>query len=286
VYLTQGLHRSLRHGPNAPATICGDQVRSVAEHVDRVARLAGVLRSLGMSGGDRVAILSLNSDRYVELLAAVPWADGILNPVNIRWSADEITYSLADSETSLLVVDDAFAPMVSELRGAYPGLRAVVHAGNGPAPDGLLSYEDLVAGAAPVSDARRGGDAVAGVFYTGGTTGFPKGVMLTHANLLTLSLGSQATTQWGRPERAAPARRADVPPRGRGDVAHPDDGRRHPCPRPQVRPRRSAGRHRATPRDQHGADPDDAAGARRPPGPRCVQPLQPAHRGLRRIARR
>jgi hypothetical protein len=76
----------------------------------------------------------------------VPWANGVLVPVNIRWGPGEITYALADADTSILIVDDAFAPMVPGLVDGYGGLRVAVHAGEGPAPDGMLSYEELVEG--------------------------------------------------------------------------------------------------------------------------------------------
>jgi acyl-CoA synthetase (AMP-forming)/AMP-acid ligase II len=208
MHLTQALHRSLRQTPDQPATIFGDRVRTFADQADRVARLASVLRELGVSDGERVAILSPNSDRYAELLLAVPWAGGTLNPVNVRWSASEIIDSLVESETSLLVVDDAFLPVVPQLRKGHPGLGAVIHAGDGPAPLGVLSYEGAVASAAPIPDTRLGGDALAGLFYTGGTTGFAKGVMLTHTNLLTNALGSQVTAPafqaGGRVLHAAP----------------------------------------------------------------------------------
>jgi acyl-CoA synthetase (AMP-forming)/AMP-acid ligase II len=198
MYITQTLHRSLGHTPDEPATIFGDRVRTVAEQADRVSRLAGGLRSLGLSNGERVAILSLNSDRYLETLLAICWADGIFNPVNIRWNPTEIAYSLRDSESTILVVDDAFAPMVPDLLAGRSRLRSVIHAGDGPAPEGARSYEDLVASAAPIPDARRGGEAVAGILYTGGTTGHPKGVALTHANLLTSVLGALATAPLAR----------------------------------------------------------------------------------------
>jgi acyl-CoA synthetase (AMP-forming)/AMP-acid ligase II len=122
----------------------------------------------------------------------VPWADAVLNPVHTRWSAAEIAYSLADSDSRVLLADDAFAPMLPALRAAYPGLATVIHAGDGPAPDGALGYEGLIATTGPVEDARRGGSDLAGVFYTGGTTGFPKGVMLSHDNLGISWLGTAA----------------------------------------------------------------------------------------------
>ncbi|KAA1416943.1 long-chain fatty acid--CoA ligase [Nocardioides humilatus] len=193
MYLTQGLHRALQAKPAAIATICGDRVRTIAEQGDRVARLASGLRSLGVAEGDRVAILAMNSDRYAEYLLAVPWAGAVVNPVNIRWSATEVAYSLRDSDTRVLLVDDAFSPMVPALTAEWPQLATLVHCGDGPTPEGMVSYEELVASSSPAPDVRREGDDLAGLFYTGGTTGFPKGVMLSHANLVTSSFGCMTT---------------------------------------------------------------------------------------------
>jgi acyl-CoA synthetase (AMP-forming)/AMP-acid ligase II len=192
MYLTQGLHRAVQQQPDAVATICGDRTRTFAEQAERVSRLAGALQWLGVAEGDRVAYLGLNSDRFVEHYLAVWWAGAVVNPVNVRWAAEEIGYSLEDSETAVLIVDDVFAPAVPAILGRYPGVRSVVHAGDGPTPEGLLSYEQLVTDGPAVEDVRRGADALAGLWYTGGTTGFPKGVMLSHANLLTSAMGGQA----------------------------------------------------------------------------------------------
>jgi acyl-CoA synthetase (AMP-forming)/AMP-acid ligase II len=208
MYLTQTLHQALQQGPDRPMTVFGDRVRTVAESADRVARLAGALRGLGVGSGDRVAMLALNSDRYHEYLLATPWADAVLNPVNVRWSAAEIAYALEESDTRILLVDDTFVPMVPPLREKFPGLSTVVHLGDGAAPDGMLSYEALIASSDPIEDARRGGDELLGLYYTGGTTGTPKGVMLSHRNLLTSAMGSLATgtfhTPGGRLLHAAP----------------------------------------------------------------------------------
>jgi acyl-CoA synthetase (AMP-forming)/AMP-acid ligase II len=195
MYLTQGLHRALQNRPDAVMTVFGGRTRTFAEVADRVARLAAALRARGVGSGDRVAMLALNSDRFSEYLLAVPWADAVLNPVNIRWSPVEIAYSLRDSDTRVLLVDDMFAAHVTALRKAVPELHTVIHAGDGPTPEGTMSYEDLVAGHDPIPDARRGGDALAGLFYTGGTTGSPKGVMLSHANLMVSALGILSTGQ-------------------------------------------------------------------------------------------
>ena len=155
-------------------------------------RLAGALQGLGMQAGDRVAMLSLNSDRYLAYQMAVPWAGGVLNPCNIRWSAAEILYSLDDSGSTLLLVDETFRPLVEQFRCDARTLREVVYYGDGAVPAGMHGYETLLAAAAAVPDAVRRGDDLAGIFYTGGTTGFPKGVMLSHGNLCSSSLALHA----------------------------------------------------------------------------------------------
>ena len=193
MYLTQSLHRSLQQNPDRPATIHRDRVRTTAESVDRIARLAGALTVLGVQRGDRVGILALNSDRYLEYFFAVPWIGAALNPANIRWSVVEIAYSLVESDTRVLLVDDAFAPMIPALREHCPGLATVIHCGEGELPAGSLDYEELVRTSEPTGDTRTGGSELLGVFYTGGTTGHPKGVMLSHDNLLTSAIGSLAS---------------------------------------------------------------------------------------------
>ncbi|MBT0567255.1 long-chain fatty acid--CoA ligase [Williamsia sp. CHRR-6] len=195
MYLTQGLHRAAVATPDKAATIFNGRTTTFAQQIDRVARLAAGLQKLGVATGDRVAMLGLNSDRYSEYLLAVPWAGAVLNPINIRWSPTEIAYALNDSGTTVLLIDDAFAPAAPALRANCPTLTSIVFAGEGDLPDGMVAYEALIADNEPVADARRSGDDLAGLFYTGGTTGFPKGVMLTHTNMVTSSLGTMATGQ-------------------------------------------------------------------------------------------
>ncbi|MGQ0623913.1 MAG: acyl-CoA synthetase [Sporichthyaceae bacterium] len=193
MYLTQSLHRSLQQNPHGTATICAGRRRTHAEQAQRVARLAGGLLEAGVHPADRVAYLGLNSDRYCEYYLAVPWADAVVVPVNSRWAPTEIAFSLTDSGTETLIVDDAFLRAVPELRDLVPGLRTVIHAGDELTPEGMLSFEVLAAHGEARPDARRGGDALAGIFYTGGTTGFPKGVMLSHSNLLANGIGALAS---------------------------------------------------------------------------------------------
>ncbi|MDB5816379.1 MAG: AMP-binding protein [Rhizobacter sp.] len=189
MYMTQALRRSAQQTPDAVVSVFQGRRRTFAQLVDRVARVAGMLRSFGLQAGDRVGMLALNSDWYLEYYPAVYWAGGAVNPINTRWSPTEIAFSLEDCDTRILIVDDAFAAMVPELQRRSPTLRTVIHIGDGAAPEGMLGYEALLAEAQPVDDALRGGEDLAGVFYTGGTTGSPKGVMLPHRGLYSNAVG-------------------------------------------------------------------------------------------------
>ncbi|MGH8785826.1 MAG: long-chain-fatty-acid--CoA ligase [Cupriavidus necator] len=195
MYLTQGLQRSLQQTPDRVVTIFGERRRTFREFGERVARLAGALRGLGMAPGDRVSMLALNSDRYLEYIMSVWWGGGVLNPINTRWAVPEIVYSLDDCDTGILFVDDYFLPMVEGIRARAKRAPIFIYAGEGQAPEGMLSHEQLIADSAPIEDAGRGGNDLACVMYTGGTTGFPKGVMQTHLNLWAACIQRMAEIQ-------------------------------------------------------------------------------------------
>jgi acyl-CoA synthetase (AMP-forming)/AMP-acid ligase II len=186
------VHRAVRNCPERPATICGERQHSFRQYGERVARLAGALRSLGVARGDRVGILAQNSDRYLEAYYGTWWAGGAVNPVNTRWNPTEIAYSLDDCDTRVLLVDAACKDLVPELRARSESLQRLVYIGDGAAPAGMLAYEELLAAAMPATDAACGGNDLAGVMYTGGTTGFPKGVMLSHDNFASNALAAIA----------------------------------------------------------------------------------------------
>ena len=97
MFISQTLRRAVQLNPNGVATIYANRKQSWREFENRVARLAAGIRSLKVDDGDRVAILSLNSDRYLEYFYAIPWAGLALNPVNIRLAPPEIAYALNDS---------------------------------------------------------------------------------------------------------------------------------------------------------------------------------------------
>jgi long-chain acyl-CoA synthetase len=181
-YLTSTIKRALQVNRNGVATIDGDRERSWAEVHERVARAAGILRTLGIEPGDRVAVLALNGDRFFELHFACPWAGGVLVPCNTRLAPGEIRYVIEDSGAKILFVDDANMALLDAMPGILSEM-TVVSLGNSARP-GMLHYETLLAAAEPTEDVARHGSDLAAICYTGGSTGKAKGVMLSHDNLL------------------------------------------------------------------------------------------------------
>ena len=120
MYLTQGLRRSAQIDRNGTSTCImtpdeQERRRTWGETAERVARLAGAMRELGLETGDRTAILALNSDRYFEFFYATAWAGGVFVPINIRLAPPEVEHWLNDSEAKILFIDSQFAPMLEAL---------------------------------------------------------------------------------------------------------------------------------------------------------------------------
>ncbi|QRR33998.1 long-chain fatty acid--CoA ligase [Hydrogenophaga sp. YM1] len=190
--LTRSIRRHESLQPHAVATRCAGRTRTWAELASRLKRVASGLRGLGIRADDRVAILALNADYYMEAMYAITWAGGVWVPLNTRWSIAENVYGLDDSGATVLIVDAHFSDAAAELASRCAGVRAVIQTEGVPKVAAWHAYEDMVAHNAPCEDARRDGDELAGIFYTGGTTGVSKGVMLSHRALITSALATTA----------------------------------------------------------------------------------------------
>ena len=183
---------SLQVNPDGLATVFGTRRRTWRETGERVARLAAGFRALGVNAGDRIAILSLNSDRYLEVYLATGWAGGVVVPLNIRWSQLENEDAMRDCRARVLLVDRAFAPIAAALATKIDGL-TLVYADDGEVPRRHARIsKPCCAGSDPMPDAMRDSSDLAGIFYTGGTTGRSKGVMLSHGNLMANAMNALA----------------------------------------------------------------------------------------------
>ncbi|MDJ0788089.1 MAG: long-chain-fatty-acid--CoA ligase [Myxococcota bacterium] len=173
------LRRALRIASADVAVCCGSDSFTYAELFERCRRLAGALGELGVERGDRVAIWSANSHRYIETYVAVPAAGFVVVPLNTRHAEPELAYALRDSGAKVLLTDRP-AGALGEI------VEQVVQL-----PD---AYDERLAAATPrdlgvgVSETD-----LAGLFYTGGTTGASKGVMLSHRNLIANTFHWMAT---------------------------------------------------------------------------------------------
>ena len=264
----QLLANTARRHPDRPAVTWGDRRLDYATFDRRTNALARAFSGLGAVRGDRVGVLMRNRPEMVEAMFACFKGGFCLVPLNSRFTEDEVAYHVGDSGAIAVLTDNDGAEVVLGATAPSRGNVPVVVAGSDDVPDGAHAYDDFVAATddapATVSVDR---DDLAWLFYTSGTTGRPKGAMLTHGNLrlrgLVVAGRSHADGRARRDAaRGAALTRCRVP-RARGDGARRAPGdptgatvrtRGHPRPRRRGR------------RDQHldGAHADrDAARSRR-----------------------
>jgi long-chain acyl-CoA synthetase len=180
------LDRALATAAGSCAVVCQDNRRTYAALVSRCRRLAGALRAQGLVPGDRVGVIGLNSDRYLELYLGVPAAGFVLVPVNSRLAPAEMRAILADAGVSMLFAD-----------ADYPGAADVKQVLTMPG-----DYEDQIAAAdEAVLGEEVAENDLAALFYTSGTTGAAKGAMHTHRSLVSSALHFMATWPFDRQTR-------------------------------------------------------------------------------------
>ncbi|MEL6237894.1 MAG: long-chain-fatty-acid--CoA ligase [Pseudomonadota bacterium] len=183
-------HRSfmpaLGLGRERPAVVDASFTATFEEHANRVFRLVHALRhQFGFAREDRFAVLARNSHVYLELYHAAFLGGGVVNPLNLRLSAQELDYIICDSGVEVVFVDQHFAPLLREamaVSDACP-VRRVVLIGEGEGPFDHR-YEDVLAAAQPEVPEEPEEEDVVVLMYTGGTTGLPKGVVLTQRALI------------------------------------------------------------------------------------------------------
>jgi long-chain acyl-CoA synthetase len=200
------LRRSARLFGDAVAVVDGQRSVTYGELATRVDALGGALVSMRVPAGGRVGFLGVNSLAHLECCLGIPAAGRVLVDLNFRLAEHELAFIVDDCELEVLIVDRSQLETGRALRSRCPSLRSLILDADGPGPEDLIAYERLVASAAPGSGqpgtATPGDDALAVISYTGGTTGRPKGVMLSHGNLLAnarhnlIATGHGASDRW------------------------------------------------------------------------------------------
>lgn len=180
---TTQLARHALMQPDATAFRFLGQTTTWGELDRRVTALAGALSRRGVTFGDRVLILMLNRVEFVESVLAINLLGAIAVPVNFRMTPSEIAFLVGDCEARVVVTEPVLASVATAVRDLDPMLADVIVAG-GSTEDGVLGYDDLLdeEGSAP-EPVDIPNDSAALIMYTSGTTGRPKGAVLTHVNL-------------------------------------------------------------------------------------------------------
>ena len=152
----------------------------------RVTALAGALHRRGVGSGDRVMILMLNRPEFIEATLAAHRLGAIAVPVNFRLTVPELAYLVENCGAAVVLTEPALVALAAGVRDIASVLATVIVAEESTAPTdpNLLGYEDLLAEEGePAPPIDIPGDSPALIMYTSGTTGHPKGAVLTHANL-------------------------------------------------------------------------------------------------------
>ncbi len=170
---------------NKKAIFDGDVEYTYAQASDRIHRLASGLLGLGLKPGDHIAILANNSHRYYETYFVCDLAGMSLAPLNTRLAAHELEFILNDGEIKALIIGPDFVSLYQQFKDKTPAVKHVILT-EGEPPAGMLSYEAVVAASRPLDHSVREWDEddMLDLCYTGGTTGLPKGVMLSQRNVV------------------------------------------------------------------------------------------------------
>jgi acyl-CoA synthetase (AMP-forming)/AMP-acid ligase II len=198
------------------AVACGGRRVSYAELDERTSRLAHYLAGLGVGPGDHVGLYARNSVEALETLIAACKIRASAVNINYRYVENELRYMFADADLAALVYDRRLAPLVAAQAHAAPGLRGLIEIDDGTTPQAAstastasaIGYDQALEGGSPARDfPPRSNDDVY-IIYTGGTTGYPKGVMWRHEEIWrTLGGGIDFVTAEPLPDEWAQSRK-------------------------------------------------------------------------------
>ncbi|MCL4477487.1 MAG: long-chain-fatty-acid--CoA ligase [Deltaproteobacteria bacterium] len=165
-----------------------DEVISFTQFNERVNRFANGLKSIGVKKGDTVHIYINNSPEFLYAALAANKLGALAGPINCWWSPEEVKFLLNDSEGKYLIVESSYYSNVEQIKPELNYLQKIVYLGEDH-PEGVFPYKELMKNSEFLEPVNISPDDDAYLFYTSGTTGKPKGALLTHSNSLYAVMG-------------------------------------------------------------------------------------------------
>lgn len=176
------LNRAAHKAPDKVAFVYNEQSRTFLEMKERAHQLAGWFQSEGMLNHDKVGFILKNGLPFVEVFFGIALSGNVGVPINFRLSADEIAYIVNNSDSRLLIIDEEYVPIIQAIQDRIPKVEKVVVVGSEHKNDihyeSIFSVQKMFTPQATLTD-----DDPCMIVYTSGTTGKPKGAVLTHKNL-------------------------------------------------------------------------------------------------------
>lgn len=178
------LKRTSHKSPDSDAFIFNDNRITYKELDERATKIAGWLQSQGIKKNDKVGFMIKNSIAFSEVFFGVALSGGVSVPINFRLTANEVVYILEDSDSEIVIIDEEYTDMLISIKEKLPKLKKIIVIGNNEYPSELFSYESIINESInylPCETLTENDTSF--IMYTSGTTGKPKGAVLSHKNL-------------------------------------------------------------------------------------------------------
>ena len=177
------LRSAAYHEPEKTAVKMGEKVYTYAELEQTALQIAGWLQSKDVKQDSKVGFIFKNSLEFVEIFWGITLSGGVGVPVNFRLASDEFIYVINDSDCEILFIEEDYIDLIETIRPQLPKVKEIIIASNRNVAD-TINYKDIFKANSTFNEVEQTDDDACMIMYTSGTTGKPKGAVMTHKNLV------------------------------------------------------------------------------------------------------